>query len=138
MGLGGAQQRGELAKDIRADRLALERPGGGAQLRALGDRHGEMVRPEGDEPLDQAQARLQLLLKPRRGLRPKQSLLDLRLRLWRFWRGLPRRSGLAGRHGRHRGSFGRRRPQRRHGRDDRRRRFGGAIAILMRSARFRC
>jgi hypothetical protein len=46
------QQHGELAQHIRADRLALERPGGDAQLRAFGDRHPEMVLPEGDEPLD--------------------------------------------------------------------------------------
>ena len=52
MALSGAQQRGEFAEDVGPDRFSLERSGGDPQFVALSDRHREMVRPEGDEPLD--------------------------------------------------------------------------------------
>ena len=52
---------------------------------ALGDGDGEMVGPEGDQPLDEARARLELLDEPRLGFGEELRLLD-RLRLRRLGR----------------------------------------------------
>ena len=94
MTLRGPEQRGEFAERVRTDRLALERPGGDAHGGPLGGGYGEMVRPEGDEPLDEAGPRPQLVGEPRFRLRPEQSLLDRRLRRLAFCRsGLGRLGG---------------------------------------------
>ena len=60
-------------------------PAYGAQFSALGDGDGEMVRPEGDQTLDEARARLELLDEPRLGFGEELRLLD-RLRLRRSGR----------------------------------------------------
>ena len=88
----------------RARRARLHAP----QLAALGDGDGEMVRPEGDQPLDEARARLELVDEPRLGFGEKLRLLD-RLRLRR-----PGRCGLGSARFDHR-----RRRGRRHGRSGR-------------------
>ena len=114
MALGRAEQRGEPPKHIRTDRLALERPDGDAQFSALGRGHGEMIGPEGDQPLDEAGTRRELLLQPRLGLGAEQGLLDRQLGLAardlardhrtrrRRRRRIRRHRRAAGRHGRQR------------------------------------
>ena len=60
---------------MRADRLALERAGGGAADVALGDRDAKMIRPERDQPLDEADRRGAGLLEPRLRVGAKELLL---------------------------------------------------------------
>ena len=74
-----AQHVGEAAEHVRADRLALERAGGGAADAALGDRDAEMIRPERDQPFDEADRRRTGLLEPRLRFGAKELLLGPRL-----------------------------------------------------------
>ena len=79
MRFNGDQQVREFAEHMRTYRLALERAGGRPKTLALGDRHREMIRPKGDQPLDEAGPRFHLRAKTRHRLGAKQSLLDRRL-----------------------------------------------------------
>ena len=56
MALDREQHVAEAAEHMRADRLALERAGDRPHAGLVG-RHAEMVRPEPDQPLDEADAR---------------------------------------------------------------------------------
>ena len=91
MHLDRAQHVGETAQHMRADRLALERPGEHAQRVALARRDGEMIGPEHHEPLEQPVVRCRETAEARRGLGPEQR--DLGRRRGRLHRSLHGRSG---------------------------------------------
>ena len=69
------------------DRLALEGAGGGAADLALGRRDAEMVGPERNQPLDEADRRGAGLLEARLCVGPKELLLGARLVHHRAGRG---------------------------------------------------
>ena len=99
MAFDGEQHVGKTPEHVRADRLALERAGGDAADRPLRSRHAEMVRPERDQPLGEAGARLD---RPADAGQRLVAIDDLRR--GRRLRRQRRRAGFAGRrhHGRHR------------------------------------
>ena len=66
--LDGEQHIGEAAKHVRTNRFAFEGASDDPHKGALADRHAEVVRPEGDEPLDQSCTRARGTAKPRQRL----------------------------------------------------------------------